>query len=127
MSFLDNLENTLKNLEKGEELGDNRERREADRANAIAAGPWAQQLKSSDWSKKLLSEAASASHRIRAKLYMAWIGNTLRLDIRERRLELRPTPSGIVAAFIADGQEQHSEPVDLNGDPAIMIERWLSA
>ena len=126
MSFLDNLEDTLKNLEKGEELGDNREQREAVRASAIAAGPWAEQLKTSDWTKALLDRAAAASHQVRAKLYMTWIGTTLRLDIRERRLELRPTPSGIVAVLLSDGRELHSEPVDLSGDPTGLIERWLA-
>ena len=45
MSFLDNLENTLKNLERGEEMSDNRQRREAEQATARAASPWAEQLK----------------------------------------------------------------------------------
>jgi hypothetical protein len=126
MSFLDNLENTLKNLEKGEELGDHRERREADRASAIAAGPWAEQLKTSEWTRKLLDHAAAASQRMRAKLYMTWIGSTLRLEVRERRLELRPTPSGIVAVLLSRGQELHSEPVGLDGEPTNLIDRWLA-
>ena len=127
MSFLDNLENTLKNLEKGEEMADNRERREADRASAIASAPWAEQLKTSDWTKALLDQAAAASHRLRAKLYMTWIGSALRLDVRERRLELRPTPNGIVAVLLANGTELSSESVDLKSAPADLIERWLSA
>jgi hypothetical protein len=125
MSFLDNLENTLKNLEKGEELADNRERREAERAIAVAAGPWAEKLRTSDWTKMLLGQAAAASHGLRAKLYMAWIGNNLRLDVREHRLELRPAPEGIFAVLLENGIEQRSEAVDLNTDPAGLIRRWL--
>ena len=49
MSFLDNLENSLKSLESREERDPGeRKRRESDRARALAAGPWADRLKTSD-------------------------------------------------------------------------------
>ena len=126
MSFLDNLENTLKNLEKGEELAESRERRETERAAAIAAGPWAEKLRNSDWTKALLNHAAVAAHGLRAKLHLAWIGNTLRLEVRDRRLELRPEPGGVSAVILENGAEKHSEVVDLNSDAAELIRRWLA-
>ena len=126
MSFLDSLENTLKNLEKGEEMADNREWREAERATAIAAAPWAQKLRDADWTKTLLNQAAAGAHGVRAKLHLAWIGNVLRLEVRERRLELRPDASGISAVVLENGVETHQERADLDGDPAALIRRWLS-
>jgi hypothetical protein len=126
MSFLDNLENTLKNLEKGEELAESRERRESERAAAIAAGPWAEKLRDSEWTKALLNHAAVAAHGLRAKLHLAWIGNTLRLEVRDRRLELRPDAGGISAVMLENGDEKSSEIANLDGDPAELIRRWLA-
>ena len=119
MSFLDNLE-------KGEELTADHQRREMEHASALAAAPWAEQLKTGPWTKALIDLSAAASHRLRAKLYLAWIGTTLRLEVRERRLELRPTPAGIVAVVLSDGKELHSEPV-VETNPQGLIDRWLSA
>ncbi len=126
MGFLDNLESSLKSLETTEERdGSAQIRRTEDRARALAEAPWAEQLKNSEFTKRLLDEAAAAGHRIRAKVYMAWLEGALRLDARERRLELRPTPDGIVAAFIeADGQSRTKQ-IDLAGDPQALITEWL--
>jgi hypothetical protein len=50
----------------------------------------------------------------------------LLLQARERRLELRPTPAGVVAVFFEDGEQVNSEPVDLKQDSAkALAERWL--
>jgi hypothetical protein len=126
MGFLDNLEDSLKSLEKQEERDPNvHKRRQDDRARLLAVAPWADKLKSSDYTKKLFDEAASAGHRIRAKVYMAWFETTLRLEAKQRKLELRPTPDGIVAAFIEPDGETRTEPLDLGGDPAVLINKWL--
>ena len=126
MSFLDNLENSLKSLESREERDPGeRKRRESDRARALAAGPWADRLKTSDYTKKLLDEAARAAHEVRAKLYITWIESVLRLDLRTRRLELRPTPDGIIAVFLDNGTEQRTDPVDLESNPSDLVRAWL--
>ena len=127
MSFLDNLESSLKNLESQEER-DPREhqRRQEERKRAVAVGPWAEQLKTGPFTQKLFEEAAKAGHRIRTKIYMAWMEDTLRLEARERRLELRPTAEGIVAAFIEPDGESKTQKVDLKSDPAELLKHWLS-
>ena len=55
---------------------------------------------------------------------MAWLGTTLRLEARDRRLELRPTANGVVAAYLENGGEVRSEPLDLAGDAG---EFWCAA
>lgn len=128
MGFLDNLENTLKSMESREERDPRANaRREAERKSSAAVQPWADQLKSSPFTESLLEQATLAGHRQRAKVYIAWIGRSLRLDLRENRLELRPTAEGIVAAFVVNNEELRTEPVDLNGDPAALIARWLES
>jgi hypothetical protein len=126
MGFLDNLENSLKSLESREERDPaERQRREDDQARLRAIAPWAEKLKTSDYTKKLFDEAALAGHRIRTKIYMAWMDSTVRLEAKGRRLELRPTPDGIVAAFIQPGGETVTEPLDLEGEPQLLLNKWL--
>ena len=63
---------------------------------------------------------------LRTKVHIAWLGSTLRLEARDKRLELRPTPQGIVAGYIENGQEVRTEPCDLTGNPEELVRRWLS-
>src|SRR3954452_12737225 len=119
MSFLDNLENNLKSLESHEEGSDaaeqQRRTRERNRAEAQAAAPYAEQLKKSPFNAELLKQAARVGFEKRTKVHVAWLGSTLRLEARERRLEFRRTASGVLAAYIEDGQQTRTEPADLNG------------
>jgi hypothetical protein len=126
MSFLDNLESSLKNLESREER-DPREhfRRQEERTRAVAVGPWAEQLKTGPYTQKLFEQAALAGHRRRTKIYMAWFDDTLRLEAKERRLELQPTAEGIVAAFIETDGATKTQAVDLNSDPSELLREWL--
>ncbi len=126
MSFLDNLESSLKNLEALEER-DPREhqRRQDERKRAAAVAPWADELRNGPFTQKLFDQAAVAGHRIRTKIYMAWIDDTLRLGARERSLELRPTAEGIVASFIEPDGSTKTQPVDLKKDPAELLAQWL--
>ncbi|MDQ6663983.1 MAG: hypothetical protein M3Z23_06280 [Acidobacteriota bacterium] len=127
MSFLDNLESNLKSLESRDERSpaDNR-RRDSERARTLAEAPWARRLKESPYTRRLLSEATRAGHKLRAKVYIAWIDTTLRLECRERKLELRPSPNGVTAAFLENNLESKSEPVDLDGNPEDLVQRWLA-
>ena len=129
MSFLDNLENNLKSLESQEEGKESAERsrraRESEKANAQAAAPWAEQLKKGPFTAELLKQAARIGFSLRQKIRVAWLGTTLRLEARDRRLELRPTAAGVVAAYLENGVEVRSEPLDLEGDAAELVRRWL--
>jgi hypothetical protein len=132
MSFLDNLENNVKAMENREERGGRRQtddvkRREAERAQAKAAAPFAEQLRKGPFSSELLNEATRIGHGLRAKVYITWIDGVLRLEARERRLELKATPKGVVAYYFVNKEPAGSEPVDLNGNAKKLAEKWLSA
>jgi hypothetical protein len=131
MSFLDNLENNLKSLEsreEGQEAADRQQRaRDAERAGAQAIAPWAEELKKAPFTAGVLTHAARVGHSLRVKVHVAWLGTTLRLEARERRLELRPTAGGIVAAYLDNGRETRTAPVDLAGDPEQLLRQWLAA
>lgn len=130
MSFLDNLENNLKSLESQEEGQEEAARqqreRERERAGAQAAAPYAEQLKKGPYTEELLKQAARIGFAMRTKVHVAWLGSTLRLEARERRLELRPTPTGVVAVEIDQNREIHTEPLDLKGNPEDLLRRWLA-
>jgi hypothetical protein len=126
MGFLDNLESSLKSLEDSDER-DPREhlRRQEERTRAVAIGPWAERLKNGPYTQKLLDQAAVAGHRLRTKIYMAWFDDILRLEAKQRRLELRPTAEGIVAALIETDGATKTQAVDLESDPGELLSEWL--
>lgn len=126
MSFLDNLENSLKSLESRDEKdGSERERRTADQVASRASAPWAERLRKSEFTQQLFEGAAITGHRLRTKIYMSWLDSTLRLEAKGRSLELRPTPTGIVSVFREPDGETKTEELDLTGDPAALLQRWL--
>ncbi|MCU1237121.1 MAG: hypothetical protein JWP63_5088 [Candidatus Solibacter sp.] len=130
MSFLDNLENNLKSLESSEQGKDDAERahrtRESERARAQAAAPFADQLKNGPYTAELLTQATRVGFSLRTKVHIAWLGSSLRLEAREKRLELRPTPTGVIAVYIEDGEEKRTEPLDLAGSPETLVRGWLA-
>lgn len=127
MDFLDNLENSLKNLESQEERDPSALRRQEEvRQQSAAAAPWAEKLKGSEYTKSLFEKAAVAGHQMRAKVYMAWLDSVLRLEARGRWCELRPTPNGIMAEFVKSDGQITSLPIDLNSDPEIILQQWLA-
>ena len=129
MGFLDNLENNLKSMESAEQNREGAEReksRAASRAEALAAAPWAERLKSSPFTAELLRQAARVGFSLRTKVYVAWMGTSLKLEARERRLELRPTPQGVVAVYSRNGVEERTAPLDLAGDAAEFVRAWLA-
>jgi hypothetical protein len=129
MSFLDNLENSLKNLESSEEGREDREReqrtRERELARVQSVAPFAEELKKGPFTAELLKQAARVGFSLRTKVNVVWLGTTLRLEAREKRLELRPTAQGIVAAYIENGQETRVEALDLQGNPEEFVRHWL--
>jgi len=131
MSFLDNLEDHVKNAEAREEGQNDAERqrriRQNERAMALASAGFADELKNGAYAREVLKQAARIGHQKRLKVYVAWLGQVLRLEARARRLEFRPTPQGVTAVHIEAGSEIRSEPVDLNGNPEELLKRWLAA
>ncbi len=127
MSFLDNLENSLKALEGRDSDGiEDRKRRDADDARAKAAAPWADRLKSSPYTQALMSQATRAGYRLRAKVTLMWLDRTLRFTLRDSRLELRPMPDGVEAVFLRDREQVSTRMIDLSGDPAELLDEWLA-
>jgi hypothetical protein len=129
MGFLDNLEDNLKSLESREDAaeGDDRERtrRETERERARAAAPYADRLKNGPFTSELLRHVTRLGFGRRTKVHITWLGSTLRLEARERKLELRPGPAGVTAVFLEDQSEVRSLPVDLEGDPETLAREWL--
>ncbi len=131
MSFLDNLENNLKSLETQEEGKESSRRqqqeRETRRASAQAIAPFAEQLKDGPYTAELLKQASRVGHSMRVMVRPTWLGTTLRLEARDRKLELRPTPSGISAVYLENNQEVRHETLDLNGSPEQLLRHWLES
>jgi hypothetical protein len=130
MSFLDNLENNLKSLESSEQGKEDAERaqraRESERARAQAAAPFADLLKNGPFTAELLKQAARVGFSLRTKVHIAWLGSSLRLEAREKRMELRPTPTGIVTVYIEYGKESAPQPLDVEGSPEALVRNWLA-
>ena len=130
MSFLDNLENNLKSLESSEQGKEDAERahrtRENERAQAQAIAPFADQLKNGPYTAEMLKQAARVGFGLRTKVHVAWLGKALRLEARDKRLELRPTANGIVRVYSENGQEIRTEPLDLEGNPEDLVRSWLA-
>jgi hypothetical protein len=128
MSYLDNLENNLKALESREERTPaSRKRPEAERNRARATQPFAEQLRNGDFTKKLLDRVVHLAHGVRTKVYISWSGNSLRLDARERRLELQPTPEGVFAVFSSGYNVTARNKIDLSGDPEQLAKEFLNS
>ena len=132
MSFLDNLENNLKALESREEkdpekVKRDQERREADRTAALLRAPHVEALKNSAFTSQLLTECRTIGRGQRVLVQFTWIGESLRLDAKAKRLELTPTTEGITAVFSLDGAEVRRATVDLRADDAAALARhWLT-
>jgi len=130
MSFSDNLENDLKNLESQDErdpmsIARAQQRKLSQRSSVLAAAPHAEKLRTGKFTSGLLTHATRIGHGLRTKVNIMWMGTTLRLQAREHRLELQPTPDGVVAHVFVDDKEVKKEKVDLNGNPEKLAKEWL--
>jgi hypothetical protein len=132
MSFLDNLENNLKALESQEEKDPDKvkrdqERREAERNAALLRAPHLEALKNSAFTSDLLTECRTIGHGQRVLVQFAWIGETLRLNAKNKRMELSPSAEGIIAVLTLDGLETARKTVDPQRDDAAALARlWLA-
>jgi hypothetical protein len=132
MSFLDNLESSLKALESRSErdpeaLAREAAAREAARLMAVEIAPYAEALRNGPFKDGLLTACRDIGHRKRILVRPVWVDSTLRLEAGAKRLELRPTPAGVLAVFLVEGKEQESMPIDLSSDPVRVAEKWLEA
>lgn len=130
MSFLDNLENSLKSLEnEADREGNTRdqERRKSERDARVAAAPWAEQLKTSAFTEQLLRAAVREGYQRRVKVYTTWIGDSLRFEARERRLELHPEADGVRALYLKNKSATGSHALDLQSDPDSLMRNWLAS
>jgi hypothetical protein len=131
MSFLDSLENNLKALESIEEkdpekVQRERERREAERNQALLRAPYVEALKNSAFTSALLTECRTIGHGQRVLVKFTWIGENLRLDAQAKRMELVPTAEGITAVMSEGGAETGRVTVDPQKDDAAALARnWL--
>ena len=133
MSFLDNLENNLNALERQEEkdpekVRREREQREADRSAALLRAPHADALKNSAFTTELLTQCRFIGRGQRVLVQFTWIGETLRLDAKPKRMELTPTAEGITAIFLVEGAETNRMPVNpQTDDAAALAKHWLES
>jgi hypothetical protein len=132
MSFLDNLESNLKALESRDEkdpqaLAREAAAREAARSAALEIAPHAYALRNGPFLDGLLTACRQIGHSKRILVRAVWVDSTFRLEAGAKKLELRPTPSGVVAVSHLGGSEQESIPVDLSSDPFKLAEKWLEA
>jgi len=131
MSYLDNLENNLKALENQEERDPQKvrreqERREAERTAALLRAPHAEALKNSPFTLELLTQCRAIGHQQRVLVQFTWLGETLRLDAKEKRMLLAPTSEGITAVFSVNGDETGRATIDPRVDDAgELARRWL--
>src|SRR5260370_7855051 len=69
MSFLDNLESALKNMESREERDPGaRKRRDSERASVLAAAPSAEKLKNSSYIQEVLKSPAPLGYQTPSKI-----------------------------------------------------------
>ena len=132
MSYLDNLENNLKALENQEEkdpekVQRDRKRRDAERNAALLRAPFVEALKSSAFTSELLTQCRTIGHGQRVLVQFTWIGEMLRLNAKNKRMELVPSSEGIVAVMSVDGMETARQTVDPHtADPAALARLWLT-
>jgi hypothetical protein len=132
MGYLDNLENNLKALEKQDErdpekIKREQERREAERTAALERAPHADALKNSPFTSELLTQCRAIGHGQRVLVQFTWLGETLRLDAKEKRLLLAPMAEGITAVFSVNGEVTERANVDPHkDDAAALAKRWLT-
>ena len=132
MSFLDNLENNLKALENREERDPEKvkreqERREADRTAALLRAPYVEALRSSPFTTELLTQCRTIGHGQRVLVQFTWLGETLRLDAKTKRMELVPAAEGITAVLSVNGAETAQIKVNpQTDDAAALARRWLT-
>lgn len=130
MSYLDSLENNLKALENQAErdpaeVRRRQEARAADRAAAVAAEPFVKELREGEFTRTLLGHCATIGYGLRMVIRPLWLGHVLRLEARDKQIDLEPSADGVQAVFRENGQVVSREPVDLSQPSEPLAKRWL--
>lgn len=130
MSYLDSLENNLNALERIEEKDPEQLRRDAaaresERSLALRIAPHAEALRNGEFTSQFLTACRTVGHGLRMLVRFTWLENTLRLEAKDKKLELQPVPEGIQAVFYAGGEQTGVEMLDLQADPVAFARRWL--
>lgn len=128
MSFLDNLEDSLKSLENVPDrdgAGREQKQRQSEAAAHAKIAPWAETLKKHPYTEELMKAATREGFKLRTKVYITWMGSTLRFDARERRMELRPVADGVRVVFLNGPEEMETRALDFEGNPAELVSDWL--
>ncbi|MCU0228889.1 MAG: hypothetical protein MUF01_14745 [Bryobacterales bacterium] len=130
MSYLDNLENSLKALESSEErdpaaVAAQQQRRAEERNAAVLRAPYVRALKSSAFTGQLLGACRKLGPTLGVYVQVTWVDEALRLDVREHRLSLTPTSEGIEAIFSRDQKELQRYAISLDGDGEALARQWL--
>lgn len=132
MSFLDSLENNLKAMESRLEGDieqarlDQEARRKAAEAERAAA-PYSEALRNGPFTQNLLRHCRTIGHGMRTLVRITWIEGVLRLEAKEKRLQLAPTAEGIRATYQDGGEVTGTGVVDLSGDPEKLARQWLES
>lgn len=131
VSYLDNLENSLKALEAREQLDPEqlkreRQAKEEAQKEALKIAPYAEALRNSTFTNELLATSRTIGHSQRILVRFTWVGNILRLEAKEKKMELKPTAEGIFASFFENGEENSNFPLDLAGSAEELVRKWLN-
>jgi hypothetical protein len=132
MSYLDNLENSLKALEAREQFDPEQQAREAqkrerDRDAAAKRAPHARALNASAFTGQLLGACRKLGPSLGIYVQITWVDDGLRLEARDSRLELVPTAEGIEGVYSRNGEELRRELIDLEGDGEALAKNWLES
>jgi len=96
------------------------------RAAALLRAPFVDALKNSPFTSELLTQCRTIGHGQRVLVQFTWLGETLRLDAKTKRMTLSPTSEGITAVFSVDGDETGRATIDPAVDDAgELARRWL--
>jgi hypothetical protein len=93
----------------------------------LRRAPHAEALKNSPFTMELLTQCRVIGRGQRVLVQFTWLGETLRLDAKEKRMELSPTAEGITAVLLVNGEMVGRTSVDpQTDDPAALAKRWLT-
>jgi len=83
-------------------------------------------LRDSAFTSELLGQCRVVGREAKVLVQFTWIGENLRLDAKEKRMELVPTADGIIAVVSENGVESDQWKVDPEKDEAAALaRRWL--
>jgi hypothetical protein len=93
----------------------------------LLRAPFVEALKSSPFTDTRLTECRAGGREQRVLVQFLWIGENLRLNAKNKRMELMPSPEGIIAVQSVDGLETGRTTIDpQKDDPAALARNWLS-